>query len=793
MSAAIMVVEDERIIAFNLSEMLQGLGYRVAGVAAGGEEALALAEQAQPDLVLMDIRLAGGMDGVETAQRLRRLCPAPVVYLTAHSENSTLDRARATNPYGYLLKPISERALHATIQMALERRQTDIALERSEERLRLALEVAGLGPWELDRARQEIYLGERTRAILGVSGDAAQLPWHSFLDCVGSTDRERVADALLRALDDSDTASVEFLQHQDDERPRWIRAHGRRYAAPQSPQGRVIGVVQDVTGSRQVEFALRESEARFRAIFDRAGVGMAQVGHDGRWLGVNDRLCAITGYTRDEMLDQSMHQMGSSDDAEAERANIARMLAGDIESFASEQPCRRKDGSVLWILVTLSLIRDSLGAPLYFIAVIEDIDRRRRAEDEIRALVEERTLALSIAKESAEAANRAKTNFLANMSHELRTPLNVIMGMTEMALRRAVDPRQADQLRKAAQASRQLMALIADLLDVTKIESERLTIESVEFVPDQVLQNPLRVLAEKAAEKRLDWRIDVDPELGARRFLGDPRRLEQVLLNLIDNAVKFTDHGWVAVRAREVRDSGNAATLRFEVADSGIGIAQEDQIRLFNAFEKADDSMTRRFGGTGLGLAISRRLARMMDGDVTVKSAPGAGSTFTLTVRLQSVQAEVLPDLPLDDRVVLERLRNDYAGARVLLVEDEILNREIAFEILEDVGLRVEMAEDGEQALDMAQRRGYDLVLMDVRMPRLNGLEATRMLRTLPAFAHTPIVAMTANAFAEDRDRCLEAGMDDFIAKPFPPESLLATVLTWLDRTRAARNGRTAG
>lgn len=395
--------------------------------------------------------------------------------------------------------------------------------------------------------------------------------------------------------------------------------------------------------------------------------------------------------------------------------------------------------------------------------------------------VEERTAALSIAKEAAEAANRAKTAFLANMSHELRTPMNAIMGMTDLALRRASDERQRDQLTKVVQASSHLLGVINDILDISKIEADRLLLENTAFRLGTVFDN-LRPLVEgQAADKGLQFAIDLSPELADLSLAGDPLRLGQILLNLTANAIKFTAVGRVDVAVARLVDDANRVSLRFTIRDTGIGIAPADLARLFNAFQQADSSTTRRYGGTGLGLAISRSLARMMGGDITVDSRPGVGSVFILTVTLDKAATPASEGVPRSRRQVAEAmLRARCAGRRILLVEDEPINREVARELLQMAGLLVDLAEDGGQAVAKVREGAYDLILMDMLMPNMNGIEATRAIRALPGGADVPILAMTANAFSEDRQHCFEAGMNDHISKPVKPERLFEAILQWL-------------
>ena len=401
----------------------------------------------------------------------------------------------------------------------------------------------------------------------------------------------------------------------------------------------------------------------------------------------------------------------------------------------------------------------------------------------LESLVEERTAALSIAKEAAETANRAKSSFLANMSHELRTPMNAIMGMTDLALRRASDAKQIDQLHKVNNASHHLLSVINNILDISKIEAERLTLEQIDFRLGSVLENLSSLLSQKASGKGLRLLIDIAPELANRSLCGDPLRLGQILLNLTGNALKFTTQGSVSIRVQISEERPADLLLRFDVSDTGIGISPEDQKRLFTAFEQANGSTTRQYGGTGLGLAICKRLAQMMGGSIGIESDPGVGSNFWFTVRLskstQPLAVSILPSTAAAET----RIKQRYNGARVLLAEDEPINQEVSRGLLEEVGLVVDLAADGLLAVDMAKATNYALILMDMQMPLLDGVDACKAIRLCPGRANTPILAMTANAFEEDRQRCFEAGMNDHIAKPVDPDLLFETLFKWLEKT----------
>ncbi|MBL8485509.1 MAG: response regulator [Rhodocyclaceae bacterium] len=385
------------------------------------------------------------------------------------------------------------------------------------------------------------------------------------------------------------------------------------------------------------------------------------------------------------------------------------------------------------------------------------------------------------AKEHAERAARTKSEFLANMSHEIRTPLNAILGMVHLAKRDGVSGKNAQRLEKAERASQHLLDIVNAVLDLSKIEAGKFILEDRDVDVPGILGDVVSMLADRAGEKGLRLLVGTGPlPVGLR---GDPVRLQQALVNYASNALKFTEQGSVTLGAWAVEEAPGEVVVRFEVRDTGVGFSAEDGERLFEAFEQADNSVTRRYGGTGLGLAITRRLARMMGGDAGATSVPGTGSTFWFTARLQRSGASAGP-APAPPSVDAG-LRAEFAGRRVLLVEDEPINAEVATELLTDVGLQVVAAADGVEALALAAVGRFDLILMDIQMPRMDGLETSRRIRSLPARGRMPIVAMTANAFAEDRNRCLAAGMDDFITKPVDPPSFYGVVRKWLARSPA--------
>lgn len=448
------------------------------------------------------------------------------------------------------------------------------------------------------------------------------------------------------------------------------------------------------------------------------------------------------------------------------------------------------DGSTHVIKGIGQTLRDASGKPLRMIGMNVDITESRRAEEEVNRhrlhleeLVAERTAELTVARDQADQANRSKSIFLSNMSHEIRTPLNAIMGMTYLALRNEIDPLQRSYLKKVDAAAQGLLGIINDILDLSKIEAGKLDLEQAPFVLDDLLIHLRDLVAVKAQEKGLLLDFSMAPGLNTR-LLGDELRLGQVLLNLVSNAVKFTEAGKVSLYISCLERTPRELYLQFDVTDTGIGMTREQSQRLFRPFEQADISTARKFGGTGLGLSISKKLVEMMGGRIWVETALGQGSRFSFTVRL-ALQTE--QDIQLRR---YERLDQGYeaalriAGSHVLLVEDNDINQELAVSLLTTAGVSVDVANNGLEALSMAATKTYDAVLMDCQMPVMDGYDTTREMRKDARFSSLPILAMSANVMAGDKEKCLEAGMDDYISKPINVAQLFKTLALWIKPQR---------
>jgi PAS domain S-box-containing protein len=676
---------------------------------------------------------------------------------------------------------------------------------------------------------------------------------------------------------------------------------------------------------------INSSRNLLQSIIDNTPAAIYAQDLDGHYLLANRRIAEIYRTTPQALVGRTA---GDFSDLYSDNA----LMTDAREVLGAGSPVIREesmiiDGSSHTFLMMRFPLRNETGTINAVAGIATDISDRKRAEDELHRyrlnleeLVAKRTEELAAAKEAAEAATQAKSTFLANMSHEIRTPMNAIVGLTHLMRRANRDPEDQRKLLKITEAGHHLLSIINDILDISKIESGKIILEETNFqIDDLLIDKVFNLISEKSQEKGLEVIFDIDPVL-SQPLRGDPLRFAQLVLNYASNALKFTETGYIVLRARVLEETPTSVFIRFEVQDTGVGLTPEQCTTLFESFQQADSSTSRRYGGTGLGLVINRHLAKLMNGEVGVTSTPGVGSTFWFTAhlgkdlnpparkangRLSGRRVLVADDLseardvltsmlehlgmrvatavdgedalaavvaadhnndPFDillidwhmphingmdvarripgldlsrpprflmvtafdepnlreeartvgfdavlakpvtqstlldslrqlmegvvreenvaaqDLVAERALRNEHGGRRILLAEDNLVNREVALELLHDVGLDVDVAENGLVAVKMAAAKTYDLILMDMQMPEMDGLDATAAIRKLPGYATVPIIAMTANAFGEDRAACIAAGMNDHIAKPAAPETLFVTLLHWLSSAKAVES-----
>lgn len=890
----IVIVEDDMIIAKDIKSTVEAHGYQVAGMVTTGEEAVLKTGELLPDLVIMDVKLKGELDGIDAALQIKDLYDTPIVYLTSYVDDKTIGRAKITGPLGYILKPYEEIELCTALEIALYKDSLDKKMREHERWLSTILKSIGDAVIATDKDGSIKFINPVAEHLTGWSADETLNRPLSDIYTLKEMTLPAASENMADSLPDSSFHSEERLLLRRDKQEIPI---DETSAPIINEKGEVTGTVlvfSDVSERRQVQMKLQESEELYRTLAEAAKENIYTVDAAGRIIYANSFAASNFGIAQESIIGMHLFDVYPSQVAEDFIISIRKIF--ESGSFQNQEEKLSLPSKEVWYEYRLYPIYRSDGTVKAVLVISRDITSRKRVEEYLK-----------MAKEQAEAASLEKNRFLAHISHEIRTPLNAIIGFSELLRDSAQAASQKDYINVIHESGSVLMALIEDILDISRIESGMMRLQTEIFNLEYVVDNVVKILRLRLKSDSVIFVLDFDYHL-AVDFTGDPTRISQILLNLLNNALKFTEKGevFLSLTAGEVSSDRKSQMISLKVRDTGIGIPYDKQRIIFDAFIQADSSTTRKFGGTGLGLTITKAVVEKMGGVIVCTSEVGKGSEFDVTLSLarsdmrkeagdygsrfrniegkrvlvidrsessckvmekylkrlnifcagcfqslkeaiiQIRQSDIPPDCIIVDvslldhtgleslisikserrsnlklialysgikTTVLSRLKKlefdsylarpvlwsefilscekildlkdaslsdqemsdkgvlSLKGRRVLLAEDNFINQKLEKILLMNLGCVVDLANNGREAVQRVTAGFYDAVIMDVSMPVLGGIEATVEIRKA-GYRDLPIIALTAFASKDDERKCMEAGMNGFIAKPIKVRDL---------------------
>jgi PAS domain S-box-containing protein len=772
----VLVIDDDLLSM----EMLIGILAEEYDVlhASGGKAALALLTETQPDLILLDVVMPG-MDGYQVYQQIKEipdLADIPVLFLTCMAEQECESRGLEMGAVDYITKPYNPHIVRLRVRnhllLKFQRDQINVKYKtqqtQDKERKRLEQELRQLSLEQrtiLDtsivgiamiRDRSLIWSNRAMAEIFGYElAEITDVPTRQFYR--SDIDYEQLGTAAYPRFCQGLEYQAEVQMQRKDGCPVWVRMFGRAIN-PDNPAEGSVWVFENIESHKKLEEAhqkdeiqLRRSEIKFSTIF-RTSPDVIAISEKstGRFLEVNEAYERIIGYSREEAIGSTARELGTWGSQEL-RQQLIEKLGNQKRLLNYQTSFRRKCGDIFPVL--LSLEQADIDGVECIIISARDITEQEQIKNELR-----------YAKESADAANRSKSEFLANMSHEIRTPLNGVVGMTQLLRFTELTSEQQEYLNSIELSADNLLSLINDILDLSKIESGKVELEYAVFslrkaVDDVIITQQSRIFQKQLnLQKELSIRL---PEV----VRGDQLRVKQILLNLLGNAIKFTEQGSITIAADLLECSGNRALVRLTISDTGIGMTPETMQKIFKPFEQADTSTTRRFGGTGLGLTICRKLAEMMGGAIRVESIPGSGSSFHLDIPFEMRTNAAMPQ---GQAKASGTMNTPAQPLRVLIAEDNLINQRTLELILKKIGHQAICTNNGKEALERWRKGDVDVILMDIQMPVMGGVEAVTVIREEEPESNrnTPIIALTADALKGTEQHLLQSGFDGYLTKP---------------------------